>query len=383
MNTIDWLKKLISFDTTSRLSNLALIGAVEAELKQHNITYQLSHDTSGQKANLFATLPAQDGNTQGGLILSGHTDVVPVDGQQWDTDPFHAVVVNDRLYGRGACDMKGFIAVVLGLLPELCKQKLKRPVHIALSYDEEIGCRGAPHMIKAFQQAGFQPAACIVGEPTDMRPVIAHKGIQVFRCSARGLATHSSLTTKGCNAIEYSARLINYLHDYAEQFKQHGPFDNHFDVPFTTISTNMIQGGIAVNTIPAECAFTFEFRHLPDANPDEINHKVHQYVENDLLPKMRHHFPEAALEIHPIATAPGFSASEDAAITHLTRKLTQSQDKNKVAYATEAGLFQKAGIPTVVCGPGNIAQAHGPNEYVLLTQLEQCETFLQRMITEF
>ena len=381
MNTQEWLAKLVAFDTTSRNSNLELIAVIQSWLAEHGISVTLTQDASGKKANLFATLPAQDGAVNDGIILSGHTDVVPVDGQQWESDPFHLSLRKDRLYGRGTCDMKGFIAVVLALLPEFQQFKYRQPVHFAFSYDEEVGCLGAPLLIEDFQRKGFKPTACIVGEPTDMNPVVGHKGSNGFRCRVEGKAAHSSLTPHGCNAIEYAARLICYLRDLSEELKQNGPQDESYDVPFTSMTTNLIQGGNATNTIPASCEFFFEFRNLPETKPRELLGKIEKYIQNELLPKMRMEHVAGSIEINFVASAPSFAADEQTAIVKLVRALTQEQKKLKVSYATEAGLFQHAGIPTIVCGPGNIEQAHRANEYVSLEQLRRCEVFLRALVS--
>lgn len=380
MNSIEWLKKLISFDTTSRNSNLKLIDAISEWFASHGIATKLTHDSSGKKANLFATLPARDGAKEGGLMLSGHTDVVPVDGQQWDTDPFHATQIDNRIYGRGTCDMKSFIAVSLALLPEFQRLKLSQPLHFAFSYDEEVGCLGAPVLLAEMQKNHIQPHACIVGEPTEMRAVVAHKGINVFRCRFQGLAAHSSLTTQGCNAIEHAAKLICWIREFSNQFRQQGPFDSHYDVPFTSMTTNMIKGGNAVNTIPNECEFIFEFRNLSVVDPKHVFKQIQTYIKNDLLPSMQHDFSDAKIELDQLAAVPGLEASEQAAITQLTRALTNKKDTLKVAYATEAGLFQNSGIPTIVCGPGSIEQAHRANEFIFLEQINQCEKFLLNIV---
>src|SRR6185312_14886645 len=358
MNTQEWLSQLIQFDTTSRNSNFALIEYVQSWFINHHIETRLTCDPTNTKANLFATLPAHNGNKEGGIILSGHTDVVPVDGQEWNTNPFEATQADGKIYGRGACDMKGFLAVVLALVPEFKTLTLSRPVHFAFSYDEEVGCVGAPLMIADLLKAGIKPDACIVGEPTDMHPVIAHKGIQVFRCNVHGQAAHSSLTTQGCNAIEYAARLICYIRSLADEFKHSGPFDQHFDVPFTSVTTNMIHGGTAHNIIPAHCEFIFEFRHLAHVKPQTIIDKIQSYVRNELQPRMQSEQSNTRIEVDNIAAVPSFEASDDAAINQLVRALTGETDIRKVAYATEAGLFQQSHIPTIVCGPGNIEQAH-------------------------
>jgi len=378
-NTRQWLETLVSFDTVSRNSNLALIECVRDALATQGIAAELMRSPEGDKANLFATLPAQDGSTQGGIVLSGHTDVVPVDGQQWETDPFALVERDGRLYGRGSCDMKGFIAASLALVPEFLAMPRAKPLHFALSYDEEIGCAGAPVMINALKLRGATFDGCVVGEPTSMQVVVAHKGINLYRCKVHGKAAHSSLTPRGSNAIEYAARLICRIRDLADHFKAHGPYDEFFDVPFTTMTTNQIQGGIAVNTIPELCEFAYEFRNLPGMSVDSIQSQVEAYVKGELLPRMQREFADARIEIEAGASAPALEASEEAAITQLVRALTADQDKRKVAYGTEAGLFHNAGIPTVVCGPGSIEQAHKPNEFVELAQLEACERFLRKL----
>jgi acetylornithine deacetylase len=376
----EWLTKLVSFDTTSRNSNLELITFVQDYLLWHGLKSKLTHNIKEKKANLFVSLPASDGSINGGLILSGHTDVVPIDGQTWETNPFVATIKDDRIYGRGTTDMKGFIAVVLALLPEFKKMTLAKPLHFAFSYDEEVGCHGAVHLIDAIVAEGIKPDACIVGEPTEMRPIVAHKGINLFRCRLHGNAAHSSLTNKGCNAIEYAAMLICWIRELASQIREQGPNDPHFDVPFTTVSTNMIQGGNAYNTIPELCELYFEFRNLPITNCHTISNAIQSYIQDNLLPKMRAEYPDATIELDSLAAVPSFEASEEASITQALRKLTEENEILKVGYATEAGLFQQAGIPTILCGPGSIEQAHRANEYITIEQLEKCESFLRDLI---
>ena len=377
--TREWLDTLVSHDTTSRNSNMSLIEEVRDGLAAQGIKAELFRSPEGNKANLFATLPARDGSTQGGIVLSGHTDVVPVDGQQWDTNPFAVTERDGRLYARGSCDMKGFIAAGLALVPDFMGMQRNKPIHFALSYDEEVGCAGAPFMLDELKLRGVKFDGCVVGEPTSMQVVVAHKGINVYRCRVHGKAAHSSLTPKGSNAIEYAARLICRIRDIADHFKEHGPYDEFFDVPFTTMTTNQIQGGIAVNTIPELCEFVYEFRNLPGMSSDGIQAQVDAYVKNELLPRMQREFADARIDVVKGASAPAFEATEDEAITQLVRALTADQDKRKVGYATEAGLFQNIGIPTVVCGPGSIEQAHKPNEYVDIAQLQACERFLRKI----
>lgn len=386
MDTLDWLSHLVAFDTTSRYSNLALIEFVEAELAKQNLTSHLTYNDKAQKANLFATIPGREGSVEGGVIFSGHTDVVPVDDQLWTNDPFTMTLEKDRVYGRGTCDMKGFIAAALSLIPDFKKLKLAQPVHFALSYDEEVGCHGAAVLIADLKARRVNPKACIVGEPSKMQPVIAHKGIQVFSCKVHGKAAHSSLTPEGCNAIDYAAELIQYIRKLADQLKKNGPFDHHFDVPFTTITTNTIKGGIADNIIPELCEFKFEFRNLPQVTPDNIFNQISEHVSKVLFPKMQRENRSDAItgiELQKLAAVPSFDSPTESAIYQLACEITGNKEIVKVAYATEAGLFQAAGIPTIICGPGSIEQAHRPDEYVSIEQLEQCRNFLLQIAQSF
>ena len=383
MNTRQWLEQLVAIDTTSRNSNLELITLVRDNLQQQGITPWFAHNKERTKANLFATLPAtqgaQAGNTEGGIVLSGHTDVVPVDGQQWDSNPFALTERDGLLYGRGSCDMKGYIAASLALVPEFLSMPRSKPLHLAFSYDEEIGCAGAPLMLAELQERGIRPEGCVVGEPTNMQVVVAHKGINAFTCRVHGRAAHSSLTPKGCNAIEHAARLICTIRDFADAYKVNGPYDNLYDVPFSTMTTNQIRGGIAINTIPDLCEFTYEFRNLPGMSPEKIQEQISHYVREHLLPKMQAEYADARIDIGTIATSPALETAEQEAITALVRALTGDREQRKVAYATEAGLFQHIGIPTIVCGPGDIQNAHKPNEFVAISQLQRCEEFLRKL----
>ncbi|MCB2037869.1 MAG: acetylornithine deacetylase [Ottowia sp.] len=379
MNTLEWLGTLTAIDTTSRLSNLGLIETVRDDLQRQGLQPWLSTNAEGTKANLFCTLPDQAGGTQGGIALSGHTDTVPVDGQPWTSDPFRLTEREGRLYARGACDMKGFIATAVAMVPEFLAMPRAKPMHLALSYDEEVACIGAPVMLSGLRERGIRVDGCVVGEPTSMKPVVAHKGLNAWRCRVHGKAAHSSLTPRGCNAVEHAARLICAIRDLAETWRAEGPFDEAYDVPYSTITTNMIHGGIAMNTIADACEFTYEFRNLPVLSPAEIQARISAYIQGELLPRMRSEFPGASVELENLATAPGLDASEQAAVTQLVRALTADSSVRKVAYGTEAGLFQGAGIPTVVCGPGSIEQAHKPDEFVEADQLAQCERFLRQL----
>lgn len=379
MNTRQWLEKLVAFDTTSRNSNLDLIESVREGLSAHGVPSELFASPDKRKANLFATLPAQDGSTEGGIILSGHTDVVPVDGQDWASDPFQLTEREGKLHARGSADMKGFIAASMALVPEFMGMPRKKPIHLAFSYDEEVGCMGAPVMLDELKRRGLKAEGCIVGEPTGMQPVVAHKGISLYRCSVHGKAAHSSLTPQGCNAIEYAARLICRIRDIADQVRASGPYDEFFDVPFTTLGTNLVRGGNAVNTIPALCEFQYEIRNLPGMSPADIHAQVERYVQEELLPRMQKEFAGAGITFDPVAAAPGLETAEQEAVTQLVRALTADPSVRKVAYATEAGLFQGIGIPTVICGPGHIEHAHKPDEFVAIDQLEACEGFLRKL----
>lgn len=376
MDKEEWLTTLVAFDTTSCNSNLPLIECVGNWLDHLRIPITLTYDPTKTKANLFASLPASDGSLDGGLILSGHTDVVPVSGQVWDSNPFCAMKRDNRIYGRGTCDMKGFLAVVLALIPELQTNSRKHPVHLAFSYDEEVGCLGVPLLIADLQRKGIKPAACIVGEPTEMVPVFGHKGINSFKCRIHGHAAHSSLTPKGCNAVEYGAKFICWLRGFAEQLREKGSKDDLYDVPYTTLTNTMVSGGIAMNTIPSLLEFLFEFRNLPQDNPDHISQAIKDYVREHLIPEMQKESADVAVEIEPINCIPAFETSED---IELIENSVESDRVKKVSYATEAGFFQKAGIQTIVCGPGSIMEAHKENEFVSLGQLEECEKFLRKI----
>ena len=373
-------EELIRHDTTSSRSNLGLIETIRDLLRAHDVEALLVYDRCRQKANLFATLPAMHGETDGGVVLSGHTDVVPVTGQRWSSDPFDPVVRDDRLYGRGSCDMKGFIAVTLGLLPDLQRRLLREPLHLAFSFDEEVGCLGAPLLLAELAKRGIRPSGCIVGEPTGMRPVVAHKGNNAYRCCVNGIAAHSSRTPSGVNAIEYAARLICRIRDAADLLRRNGPFDRAFDVPFATAQTGMISGGIAINTIPDWCEFFFEYRNLPTDDPEHFFEEIVRYARDELEPEMRAVADAASISFEKIGTTLALDSAEQAAVTRLVRTLCNDFETRKVTYGTEAGLFAQAGIPTVICGPGSIDDAHKADESVELSQLAQCDRFLRRVL---
>jgi acetylornithine deacetylase len=370
------LRRLIAFPTVSRDSNLELIRFVRGILEPCGADIRLTHDEAKRKANLFATLGPRG---EPGIVLSGHTDVVPVEGQAWDSDPFEMVEKDGRLYGRGACDMKGFIACVLALVPEIMERGLKTPLHLAFSYDEEVGCIGVGRLIADLRLAGIRPRSCIVGEPTEMRPVIAHKGKRGYRCTVRGLAGHSAYAPHGVNAVEYAAEAIAFLKAMARRHRDRGPYDRGFDIAHTTVHTGVIRGGTALNVIPHECAFDFEFRHLPGDDPEALLREFTVYVGKKLEPEMRAVHPAAGFTVEPLSEIPMLDTGPESEVVALAQELAGSGEIAKVSFATEGSQFQRAGIPTVVCGPGSIAQAHKPNEYVTLDQLTRCEAFLRRL----
>ena len=371
------LRRLVGFDTTSRYSNLELIDWLRDYLAGLGVTSETVFSEDGAKANLYATIGPDD---RPGVLLSGHTDVVPIDGQDWRTDPFDLTEADGRLYGRGTCDMKGFVAVVLALAPEFQRRALKTPVHFAFSYDEEVGCVGVRRLIEAVQAMAVRPAACIVGEPTEMKVVRAHKGKRSFRCAVRGLECHSSLAHSGVNAVHYAAEIVALMHRLARGRKADGPFDDGYMPPYTTIHTGIIRGGTALNIVPKDCAFEFEWRYLPSDDAEALYAEVRRFAEVELVPEMQAIDPTAGIRFTEISEIPGFETPEDADIVTLAKTLAQVNDAGKVSFGTEAGLFNQAEIPTVICGPGSVEQAHKPDEFVALDQLAQCEAFLGRLI---
>ena len=376
---LELIRKLVSFDTTSRESNLAMIEWVRAYLGNYGIASALTFDDDRRKANLFATIPAQDGNaTTGGIVLSGHTDVVPVDGQPWDSNPFEVVQQGDRLIGRGVTDMKSFLAVGLSFVPEFVRRGLRKPVHFALSYDEEVGCIGVRRLISDVLAQGLTPLGCIVGEPTGMPLVVAHKGKKAWRCRVRGFEAHSSLTPNGINAVQIACEIVAWIARRARELREAGRKDDAYDVPFTTVHVGTIQGGTALNIVPRDCAFDFEIRHLPFDDPDAFFAEVKTYAES-FLPAMHAVAPGTHIEFDLLSTLPGFDTHEGSEITTLGCACNGTHGFGKVSFGTEASLFHNANLPTVICGPGHIAQAHQPNEWVALEQIARCESFMRRL----
>ena len=372
-HALELARTLVRMNTVSRESNLALIHFVRDELARHGVASTLTWDDERGKANLFATVGE---GKPAGVVISGHTDTVPWDGQAWTFDPLGAELREGRLYGRGSADMKGFIGLAVAQVPAWLAADLPFGVHLAFSYDEETGGFGARRLIADMVERGVKPLACIVGEPTGMVPAIAHKGVYRWRCCVKGHAAHSSLTPQSVNAIEVGARVVGKLTDMAERFRDHGPRYEGFDVPYTTGSVGVIEGGIADNIVPADCRFHYEFRNLPGSDAEPMQAEVLAFAAA-MEPAMKRVAPEAGIGFETICAMPSFLAPENDVAVLLARRLAESEETTLVAFGTEAGLFQRAGIPTVVCGPGHIAQAHQADEYVSLAQLAQCERFLQ------
>lgn len=371
------LAKLVGFDTTSAKSNLALIAFVEDTLKGHAIASTRVPSPDGAKADLFATIGPKG---HGGIGLSGHSDCVPVEGQRWTSDPFTLTMRDGKLYGRGTCDMKGFVAVALTWVEAFARGNLRTPVHLLLSYDEEVGCLGVRGALERLKQMSIRPKGCIIGEPTEMRVTTAHKGKKSVRCHVHGHECHSSLAPKGVNAVEYAAEIIAYLKSMNRRFAADGPFNHDYDVPWTTVHTGIVHGGTALNIVPKDCRFDFEFRYLPGTDPEALYDDVRAFADAKLLPEMNAVTPNAGFSWEEISAFPGLDTPDEAEITVLVKALAQANATVKVAFGTEAGLIQQAGIPAIVCGPGSIDQAHKPNEFVALSQLALCEAFMDRLL---
>jgi len=377
MTALDLVKDLIAFDTTSRDSNLAVIDYAQTLLEKSGARCRRSYDASGKKANLFATI-GPDGD--GGFVLSGHTDVVPVDGQEWSSNPFKPEVRDGKLYGRGACDMKGFVGVALSLVPEIAKARLSRPIHFALSYDEEVGCVGVTGLLDDLKAQNLKPALAIIGEPTLMKIVGAHKGGAklVTRCCGR--EHHSSGPEKGANAVMMAGEFVALLDSVWDEQRADG--DPRFDPPHSTVQATVIHGGTAVNILAREAEVTWEYRCLPDRDPETIIARVKTRAAEEILPKYQRRAAEAAFNTTLHARYPGLKMDEDSPAVRLARELTGANQVEAVAYGTEAGHFQTYGIPAVICGPGSIEQAHRPDEFCALSELDTCEAFLRKVIAK-
>lgn len=370
------LEKLVAFDTTSRESNLALIDFVWRYLNDLGVSGELIHNAERSKANLYARLgPAGDG----GVMLSGHSDVVPVEGQNWSVPPFTLTERDGKLYGRGTADMKGYIACMLAAVPHFLAQPLKQPLHLAISYDEEVGCLGVRTLLEALLQRPEKPSICLIGEPTELQPVLGHKGKLGVRCEVNGAACHSAYAPQGVNAIEYAAQLVHQLTAIGERLAQAEQHDTRFDPPFTTVQTGIIRGGTVLNIVPAECVFDFEVRTLPQHDAQAVAAEIETFAQSELVPRMQAVAVDSAIRFYPISGYPGLLTDAQSDAARLIAYLTQSSDFSTVAFGTEGGLFHQAGIPSVICGPGSMAQGHKPDEFISIAQLDACDAMLQRL----
>ncbi len=372
-HALELAQTLVRMNTVSHNSNLELIHFIRDHLAKLGVKSRLTFNDDKTKANLFATLGE---GKPAGVILSGHTDTVPWDGQDWTLDPLSGLVKDGNLYGRGSADMKAFIGVAVSQAEQFLNSDAPFALHYAFSYEEEIGCFGVKELIADLRDANIQPLACIVGEPTSMIPAIAHKGVYRYKCCVRGKEAHSSLTPHSVNAIEMAARVVGRVRDMAEDFEKNEPRFEGFDVPFSTSSVGQFHGGIADNVVPRDAEFRYEFRDLPTANAAQMQSEVVAYAKS-LEPAMKKVAPAAGFEFETICEIPSFLGSKDDPVTRLAQELSGEKSTTLVAFGTEAGLFKNAGISTVVCGPGSIQQAHQPDEYVSLEQLGRCEAFMQ------
>lgn len=372
------LADLVGFDTISDRSNLPLIAHIESYLAFLGIKSERILDETGQKASLWVTIGPED---RPGFVLSGHTDVVPVVGQDWSHDPFKLVERDGKLYGRGTTDMKGFVAVCLAMVPEMLEAKLTRPIHLAISYDEEIGCVGVRPMLREVAKKNVKPLGCFVGEPTQMQVIIGHKGKHGVRATFRGLARHSSIAPDGVNAIEYAAELITEIRRRAVKLASDGARDNLYDVPHTTLLTSIVHGGAALNIVPDTCTVEFECRGIGITESRQVTDAIVAWAKAELEPAMKAKNPECGIAFEEILDYPALDTKADAAIVTLAKSLAGRNDHAKVAFGTEAGLFvSMADVPSVVIGPGSIAQAHTPDEFVEMAELEKCAAFVERLI---
>ena len=373
----EMLARLVAFPSVSTSSNLDIIGFCRDWLSSHGVESTLVMSPEGDKANLYASIGPK---IEGGIVFSGHTDVVPVEGQNWTTDPWTLTEKNGRLYGRGAADMKGFDALVLALVPEMVKSPLKRPVHIALSYDEEIACRGAPFMVEAMARTIPSPSAVIVGEPTRHAVVTGHKASVQLRTQVTGYAVHSSRIDQGVSAVMNAARLIAWHEDVMEENRRRADPANPFEPPYTTLHCGMVAGGNAANVVSSSAWFFSDIRAIPTESPRDYLERYQAYIREVVEPRMRAIRPETGVSVELIAEVPGLRPETDGEAERLMRRITGDNGTHVVSYGTEAGLFQRVGWSTVVCGPGDIAQAHQPDEYIEISELEAGERMLRRVI---
>ena len=374
-NSVKILTDLIGFKSISGEDNTALIDYCDDILKKLGATSFRTYDDEKKRVNLFATLKAKNTNNKKPIILSGHTDVVPV-SKGWSSDPFTATIREDKLYGRGSCDMKGFIACALAYAPIYSKSDLDRDIHFSFTFDEETACQGAPILIEELKKRGIKNGICIIGEPTNMKIIDAHKGCYEYTTYFKGLAGHSSAPHKGVSAVEYASRYVNKLIELREKLKERTPKDSIFDPPHSTLSIGGIFGGIAHNVIADKCHVNWETRPVVKEDAVFLNQELDKYANEVLLPEMKKIFPNASIEKDIIGEIVGFDREEKSDACELISNLTGDNSRQVVSFGTEAGLFQEIGISTVVCGPGSIEQAHKIDEFIVLDELKKCINLL-------
>jgi acetylornithine deacetylase len=373
------LADLIAFETVSDRTNLPLIAYIENYLASFGITGRRIVDDSGHKASLWVTIGPEG---RPGIVLSGHTDVVPVAGQNWSSNPFEMVEREGRLYGRGTTDMKGFVAVCLAMVPEMQRASLRMPIHLSISYDEEIGCVGVRPLLRELGRAPVRPLGCFVGEPTQMQVTIGHKGKHGVRATFRGQACHSSIAPSGVNAIDYAAELIVEIRRRAAELATKGARDEMYDVAHTTLLTSIVQGGTALNIVPDRCAVEFECRGLGVSESKEVTDAIVAWAKAAIEPAMRHANPDCGIDFEEILDYPALDVPPAHSLVTLAKQLAGRNSHAKVSFGTEAGLFvSMADVPAVVIGPGSIEQAHKPDEFVELTELMNCADFIERLIS--
>lgn len=374
------LADLIAFPTVSYDSNLDMIDYIAGYLEEHGARVDVFKDETGHKANLFATI-GPDGD--GGLVLSGHSDVVPVTDQDWTDDPFQMVEREGKLFGRGTCDMKGFIAATLAMAPEFAKAPLTRPIHFAFTHDEETGCIGAGHLVEALRERDIHPSMAIIGEPTMMRIIEGHKGCYEYTTRFQGLEGHGSAPDVGVNAVEYAVRYVNRLMELREDLKSMTPAGSQFEPPWTTMNIGALQGGSVHNVIAPKAEVKWEMRPVQTSDADYVKSEIGHYCENVLLPAMQAVHPNASIETEIMGEVAGLIPTDENEARQIVSELTGTNTTDLVAFGTEAGLFQSLGMDVIVCGPGSIEQAHKADEFLAIDQLTQCLTLLEKLTKRF
>ena len=375
-----WIDRLCRIDSTSRHDNTPVIDALAEQFRANGIEPHVFAKPDGSgKHGLVATIPAADGSTAGGVVISGHTDVVPVDGQAWTSDPFVPEVRGEKVYGRGVADMKGYIGIAMHLLPEMVQAQLAEPIHFAFSYDEEVGCRGGDDIVEQINQRGLAPRAALIGEPSSMRVIRAHKSVNLFTITLTGVNAHSSLTASGVNAVEYGAEIVRYWRGLTDGWKAEGPYDEAYPLKWSTGGVNQFNGGTAVNIVPGQATIVLEFRSIAAVDDEQVLADLRAFCD-DVRARMRSENPAADVQLTVDAMVPDLDTPADEYVVELAQSIGGIPCDDKVTYGTEAGQFARGGIPAVVCGPGDIAQAHTADEWIELAQIVECERYLRALV---